>query len=108
MNKRLEDTDAEIDFSKMRKVTLPWGVISFIGVVIFTGGTWAWKVSPIFAQAQEQKDLNKIFFGRINENGDLVRKHDAVIPLMQQDIKDIKQETRDINKKIDQILLAVK
>lgn len=103
-----KDDEEGFDPKSLRTRGVPLWMISSAVPIIFMAITWVWKISPVVADAQEQKEYNKIFFSRIDENGALSRKHDAVIPLMQTDIRDIKEGQRDMNKKIDQILMAVR
>lgn len=77
-------------------------LFTFALVAAIAGPATAWGVTQ--TRIAKVEDIVESRTAKI----ELVTKHDAVIPIIQSDIKDIKDNQKEIGRKIDQILVVVK
>ena len=82
-------------------VTVPQWLATGILPVLITVGGWVWTASALTGKVNAQEQDIKALYANISLPSDMAKRHDAILPIMQSDIHEIKGD-------IKKILTAVK
>lgn len=84
-----------------KTVSVPQWLVAGIVPVIITVCGWVWTASQLTSKVEAATADTKILFTKVNEAGDLAKKHDTIIPR-------VEKRMDDMDAKLDKIYAAVK